>query len=373
MGTIKCQTIAGLIEEKFPKKLAESWDNVGLLIGDGSKPVKKVMTCLDVTEWVIEEAIAREVDMIVAHHPMIFGSLKRITADTVLGRKILKLISNGIAVYAAHTNYDIGKDGLNDIFAKQLGFQNFSLIESTYKEKLYKIIVYIPKGHENKIFDALISAGAGQIGEYSCCTFRTEGKGTFLPQEGTHPFIGKPGKLEEVEETKLGTIVPHSLLNKAIKALIKAHPYEEPAYDIMPLENEGDALGIGRIGELEHETTLVMYAQHVKKSLGLDKVRIAGDPNRKIKKVGMLNGTGNKFVSAARFAGAQVLVTGDMQYHEIVDAVEAGMCIIDAGHFATESIMISALAEYLRTKCSSLGYQLEIIETHNTKDISVLI
>jgi dinuclear metal center YbgI/SA1388 family protein len=373
MGTVKCQTIANIIEELAPKKLAESWDNVGLLIGDGSRSVNKILVCLDATEWVIDEAIEQDVNMLVCHHPIIFGSLKRITADTVLGKKIIKLISKGISVYAAHTNYDIAKCGLNDMFAEHLGFKSSSLIQPTYTEKLYKILVYIPKGHEDKMFDALVGAGAGKIGNYSSCTYRTEGIGTFKPETGTHPLIGEEGKLEMVNETKLGTIVPQSLLNKTIKALIKAHPYEEPAYDIIALENEGKSLGLGRVGELEQVTTLGMYANSIKAVLGIDKVRIAGDPNKIIKKVAMLNGAGNKFVSAARFAGADVLVTGDMQYHEMVDAVEAGVCIIDAGHFATEKIMIPAMANYLRSKCMANGYKVEIIESKNNEDISVLI
>ncbi|OGO78675.1 MAG: Nif3-like dinuclear metal center hexameric protein [Clostridiales bacterium GWB2_37_7] len=373
MGTIKCQTIANMIEELAPKRLAEAWDNVGLLVGDGSSKIQKILVCLDATEWVIEEAIEQGADMIVCHHPIIFGGIKRITADTVLGRKLIRLISKSISVYCAHTNYDIAKEGLNDIFAKRLGFNSFSLIEPTQTEKLYKIIVYIPQGHEDKIFNALMKAGAGHIGNYSSCSFRTEGMGTFLPQEGTQPFIGQVGKLEMVHETKLGTIVPQSLLNKTIKALIKAHPYEEPAYDIMPLENKGDSLGLGRIGELEQETTLAIYADHVKTALNIDKVRIAGNPNQKIKKVAMLNGAGNKFVSAARFAGADVFVTGDMQYHEMADAVEAGISIIDAGHFATEGIMIPAMADYLRNKCLEQGYLVEILESRSNKDISVII
>jgi len=373
MGTVKCQTIASMMEELAPKKLAESWDNVGLLVGDGSSKVKKVLVCLDATEWVIDEAIEKGVDMIVAHHPMIFGSLKRVTADTVLGRKIIKLISKGISLYSAHTNYDIAKDGLNDLFAKYIGFKNFELLETTYTEKLYKIIVYIPKGHEEKIFDALMNAGAGQIGNYSRCSFRTEGLGTFLPQEGTHPFIGQEGKLETVNETKLGTIVPQSLLNKTIKALIKAHPYEEPAYDIMPLENEGSSLGIGRIGQLEQETTLSFFANHIKKALCAEKVKIAGDPNKLIKKVAMLNGAGNKYVNKARFAGADVLITGDMQYHEMLDAVEMGMSIIDVGHFTSEKIMIPAVAEYLRNKCADNGFQVEVLESKSNEDVCVII
>lgn len=373
MAAVKCQTIAGIIEELASKKLAEAWDNIGLLIGDGSSKINKIMVCLDVTEWVIDEAIEQKADMLVSHHPVIFGKINRITADTVLGRKLLKLISNNIAVYCAHTNYDMAKGGLNDLFAKRLGFNSFELIEPLHTEKLYKLIVYIPKGHEDKIFKALVAAGAGHIGNYSSCSYRTEGVGTFLPEEGTHPFIGAQGKLEEVEEVKLGTLVPQSILNKVLKALLKVHPYEEPAYDIMPIDNPGDSYGIGRLAQLQSETTLAVYAEAVKKALKLDKIKFAGDPNKVIRKVALLNGAGNKFTSAARFAGADVLVTGDMQHHEILDAVEAGLGIIDAGHFATESLMISAMAAYLRERCSAAGYEVAIIESESNKDISVII
>ncbi len=373
MSEIKCQTLAGIIEELAPKKLAMSWDNVGLLVGDGSRPVKKVMVCLDAAEWVIDEAIENKVDLLVCHHPIIFGSIKRITADTVLGRKLLKLITNNISVYCAHTNYDVAGKGLNDLFARHAGFESMSLIEPTYQEKLYKIIVYIPKGHEDKISKALTAAGAGQIGNYSSCTFRTEGIGTFVPQEGTHPFIGEVGKLEEVHEVKLGTIVPQSLLNKAVKAVIKAHPYEEPAYDIMPLENEGSALGLGKLGILQNAVPFGVYAENIKAALGLENVRIAGNPNQLVKKIAMLNGSGSKFAGTARFAGADVLITGDMQYHELLDAVEAGMCVIDAGHFGTERMMMPAVAEYLRERCQKLGYEVEVIESQSNVDISSII
>jgi dinuclear metal center YbgI/SA1388 family protein len=373
MSDIKCQTIAGLIEELAPKKLAMSWDNVGLLVGDGSRSVKKVMVCLDCADWVIDEAIENKVDMLVCHHPIIFGSIKRITADTVLGRKLLKLITHHIAVYCAHTNYDVAGQGLNDLFARHAGFESMSLMEPTYQEKLYKMLVYIPKGHEEKIFKALTAAGAGHIGNYSSCTFRTEGIGTFVPEAGTHPFMGEAGKLEEVHEVKLGTILPQSLLNKAIKAVIKAHPYEEPAYDIMPLENQGEAFGLGKLGVLQNAIPFGVYAQNIKAALGLEKVLIAGNANQLVKKVAMLNGSGSKFVSTARFAGADVLITGDMQYHELLDAVEAGMCVIDAGHFGTERMMMPAIASYLRGGCQRLGYEVEIMESQSNVDISRIL
>ena len=368
MGLVKCQRIVGLIEELAPKKLAESWDNVGLLVGDGSQPVKKLMVSLDVPEWVVDEAIEKKVDLIVAHHPIIFSGLKRINSDSVLGRKLLKLIKNDIAVYCTHTNYDFAKGGLNDVFARQLGLTDFTTIEAIHTEKLYKIAVYVPKEHVDKVRDAMTTAGAGFIGKYSSCTFRTEGLGTFKGEEGSNPYIGEVGKLETAEEYKLETIAPEKVLNKVIAKMQKAHPYEEAAYDVYPLHNQGDVLGLGRLSELSSERTLAEYAKQVKESLGLKEVRFAGNPDKKIKKVAVQNGCGNKFASSARFAGADVLVTGDMQYHEITDALEAGLCIIDAGHYATEKIMIKSIAEYLSSRFADLKYNVEVIESVTNTD-----
>lgn len=369
MGTVKCQTIVGILEELAPKRLAESWDNVGLLVGDGSQKVKKVMVCLDVPEWVVEEASDNDVDMVVAHHPMIFSGIKRVTADTATGRKIISLIKNNISLYCLHTNFDIVAGGLNDIFAKQLGFISSDILEETYREKLLKLVVYVPEGHEEKVIDAMCNAGAGYIGKYSSCTFRTGGTGTFEPQEGANPFIGKVGKLEQVKEFRVETIVPEKLLAKVLKEMLKAHPYEEAAYDIYETRNEGRVMGLGRIAELERETTLSFFADSVKSMLGADSVRYAGDPNRMIKKVALLNGSGSKYINAARFAGADVLVTGDTQHHGVLDALELGLCIIDAGHYATEKIMIRYIAEYLRDRFQALKLDVEVIESGSNTDI----
>ncbi|HYE84556.1 MAG TPA: Nif3-like dinuclear metal center hexameric protein [Clostridia bacterium] len=369
MGTVKCQTVAGILDELAPKRLAENWDNVGLLVGDGRQKIKKVMVCLDAPEWVVEEAVEKDVDMIVSHHPLIFNGIKRVNTDTATGRKLLKLIKNNIALYCLHTNYDITAGGLNDIFAKELGFTDSKVMEETYREKLFKLVVYVPAGYEDKVMDAMCSAGAGYIGKYSSCTFRTKGIGTFEPQEGAKPFTGVQGRLESTEEFRVETIVPEKLLNKVIKEMLNAHPYEEAAYDIYETKNEGRVMGLGRIAELENETTLSMYAEIVKTSLGADHVRFAGDPNRPIKKVALLNGSGSKYINNARFAGADVLVTGDMQYHGILDALEMGLCIIDAGHYATEKIMIKYIAEYLKGKFQELKLDAEVVESSSNTEL----
>ncbi len=369
MCAVKCQTVAGILDELAPRKLAESWDNVGLLVGDGKQKVGRVMVCLDAPEWVVQEAVEKDVDMIIAHHPMIFSGIKRVNADTATGRKLLELIKNNIALYSMHTNYDIVSGGLNDIFAARLGFEKSEVLQETYREKLYKLAVYVPSGHEEKVIDAMCGAGAGYIGKYSSCTFRTKGIGTFEPQEGAKPFIGSAGRLESVEEYRVETIATEKLINKVVKEMLKAHPYEEVAYDIFETRNEGNVMGIGRIAELEKEITLSSYAAEVKALLNADYVRFAGDADRKIKKVALLNGSGSKFTSSARFAGADVLVTGDMQYHDIIDALEMGLCIIDAGHYATEKIMMSYIAEYLKIRFQELKLDIEVLESSSNTEI----
>jgi dinuclear metal center YbgI/SA1388 family protein len=373
MGTVKCQTVAGILDELAPRRLAEGWDNVGLLVGDGRQIINKVMVCLDVPEWVVSEAVDRDVDMIISHHPMIFNGIKRVNSETATGRKLLSLIKNNIALYCMHTNYDIVAGGLNDIFAKELGFSNSDVIEETYREKLFKLVVYVPAGYEEKLISAMCSAGAGYIGKYSHCTFRAKGIGTFEPQKGSKPFIGTEGKAESVEELRIETIAPEKLINKVVKEMLKVHPYEEPAFDIYETKNQGQVMGLGRIAELENETTLSVYAGNIKALLGANHVCFAGDPDRKIKKVALLNGSGNKFINDARFAGADVLVTGDMQYHGILDALEMGLCVIDAGHYATEKIMIKYVAEYLKGKFQELKLNVDIVESRvNTEILKVL-
>jgi dinuclear metal center YbgI/SA1388 family protein len=373
VGAVKCQTIAGILEEMAPKKLAENWDNVGLLVGDGKQIIKKLMVSLDAPEWVVDEAIEKGVDMIVCHHPIIFSGIKRINTDDAIGRKLIKLIHNNIAVYCLHTNFDIVAGGLNDIFSELLGFKSTRIIEPTYNERLYKIVVFVPAGHEDKVIEAMCSVGAGFIGKYSRCTFRAKGIGTFEPQQGSTPFIGKTGRLENVEEYRIETIAPEGIVKKAVNAMLKAHPYEEVAYDIYETFNQGKIMGLGRLAELESEICLSEYAEKVKQILGIDNIRYAGDPQHRIKKVAMLNGAGNKFVNAARYAGADVLITGDMQYHQVVDALEMGLSVIDAGHYDTEKIMMEFITNYLRRRFSELKYDIEVFESNSNMDLLRMI
>ncbi|WP_027407829.1 Nif3-like dinuclear metal center hexameric protein [Anoxybacteroides tepidamans] len=340
-----------LFERFAPKHLAMEGDPIGLQIGTLNKPIRTVMVALDVLENVIDEAIEKSVDLIIAHHPPIYRPLKQVVTEQPQGRIVEKCIKHDIAVYAAHTNLDIAQGGVNDWLAEAMGLQHVEVLVPTYEEALKKLVVYVPKTHADVVREALGNAGAGHIGNYSHCTFNSDGVGTFLPQEGANPFIGEKGALEKVEEVRIETIFPASLQKKVIAAMLKAHPYEEVAYDIYPLENKGRVWGLGRIGQLPQEMTLAEFAEHVKKSLDVPKVRVVGDLQDKIKKVAVVGGDGNKYIWQAKMSGADVYVTGDIYYHVAHDAMAMGLNIIDPGH-NVEKVMKQGVARFLKQEFS---------------------
>jgi dinuclear metal center YbgI/SA1388 family protein len=350
--------IIGLFEKFSPKNLAMEGDKIGLQIGRLNKKVERVMIALDVLENVIDEAIEKNVGLIIAHHPPIFRPLKNIMTDTVPGRMIEKLIKHDIAVYAAHTNLDVAKGGVNDWLAEALGLEAAEVLVPTFDTKLKKLVVFVPESHGDVVREALGRAGAGFIGNYSHCSFSGSGTGRFMPGTDTHPYIGKAGQLEAVDEVRIETIVPEALVKKAVSAMIKVHPYEEVAYDLFPLDNKGEVLGLGRIGKVP-EMTLGEFAVKVKSALEVERVRVVGDLNDKVSKVAVLGGDGNKYFSQAKFKGADVYVTGDIYYHTAHDAMMQGLNIIDPGH-NVEKVMKKGLTKTLQQMCKSEGYEVEI-------------
>lgn len=358
--------IIQLFEQFSPKGLAMEDDKIGLQIGRLNKKIDKIMIALDVLEEVIDEAIERNVQLIIAHHPPIFRPLKNVLTDTVQGRMIEKLIKHDIAVYAAHTNLDVAKGGVNDLLAEALGLENPEVLVPTYETKLKKLIVFTPISHAEVIRKAIGDAGAGHIGNYSHCSFSADGKGRFLPGENTNPYIGHQGKLESVDEVRIETIVPEKLLKRVVSAMIKAHPYEEVAFDVYPVENRGEILGLGRIGTVK-EITLGEYSAKVKEVLEVDKVRVVGDLLSTVKKVAVLGGDGNKYFKHAKFKGADVYITGDIYYHTAHDAMMEGLNIIDPGH-NVEKIMKKGLTKTLKKMCKESGYEVEIFPSQVNTD-----
>lgn len=348
-----------LFEQFSPKAYAVEGDKIGLQIGTLNKKVNNVMITLDVVESVIDEAIDKNVDLIIAHHPPIFRPIKKLTTETAYGRMIEKCIKYDIAVYAAHTNLDVANGGVNDLLAEALHLKNVDVLIPTYEDELKKLVVFVPSTHEKELRTALGQAGAGHIGQYSHCSFMTEGEGSFLPLGEATPFIGEKGKLEIVRESRIETIFPVSLQRKVIQAMLKAHPYEEVAYDIYPLEQKGPSMGLGRIGTIENELTLQEFAEHVKKSLHVERVRMVGDPNSYVKKVAVLGGDGNKYIQQAKMKGADAYVTGDLYFHVAQDALMLDLNVIDPGHHV-EKVMIKGVSKMLGNLCEQQHFEVNI-------------
>lgn len=361
--TILNSTVFKVMEEWAPLSLAYEWDNVGLQIGLSNKPVKKVMITLDVLESVVDEAIEKGVNLIIAHHPLMFKPLQQIDLSTPKGRVIKKLIQHEITVYAAHTNLDIAIGGVNDILCDQLSVIERKNLVDFQTEKLFKIVTYVPISHADNVREALGDAGAGYIGDYSHCSFQTEGQGTFKPLEGTTPYIGTQDQLEFVDEMRIETVIDEKRLANVIDALIHAHPYEEVAYDIFPLMNQGTSYGLGRIGLLNQKMSLKNLADYVKKTFNLSHLRVIGDLEGDVQKIAVLGGSGEKYIHQAKKMGADVYITGDMSFHIAQDAEEMGLAVIDAGHYI-EKVMKKVTQDYLKERFKQTELEVIISKTN---------
>ena len=366
--SVNCMIIAETLEKFAPCHLAESWDNVGLLVGQSDLRVEKILLTLDVTPEVIAEAIDTGSNLIVTHHPFPFKPGKTIRTDCPEGAMLASLLKNDIAVYAAHTNLDAAIGGVNDALATALGLNSVTPLKKA-EERLVKIVVYVPSGHEEQVWQAMAEAGAGHIGQYSHCSFRVDGIGTFRPGEGTHPYIGTAGKHERVAEIRLETVAPAVLSGDVVRAMLSAHPYEEAAYDIYPMENVRHQGGLGRIGRLPAPVKLQEFACRVKKALDFAGVRGVGDKASRIACVAVCGGSGMELAGIARSAGADVLVTGDIRYHEAQTALAQGLCLVDAGHFATEIPVLETLRQWLETQAAASGWDCTVRVAERQSDL----
>ncbi|HSI67343.1 MAG TPA: Nif3-like dinuclear metal center hexameric protein, partial [Planococcus sp. (in: firmicutes)] len=281
-----------------------------------------------------------------AHHPPIFRPLKNLQTDFPQGRLLEKLIKHDIAVYAAHTNLDVAWGGVNDLLADALSLKDTKVLETTYEAELVKISVFVPESHENQLREALGNAGAGSIGDYEYCSYTLSGTGRFRPNAEADPFIGEAGKMEETAESKIEVVARKSERDRVIKAMIAAHPYEEPAYDVFTLENKELPMGLGRVGTLESDMTLGEFSEFVKERLEVPALRVVGDKDGIVRKVAVLGGDGNKYIQQAKRAGADVYVTGDMYFHVAQDALAIGLSIVDPGHHV-EKVMIKGVANHM--------------------------
>ncbi len=366
--TVKCQTIINIMEKFAPRNLAEEWDNPGLNIGNPSSEVEAVLITLDVDLEVVKEALNLGARLIISHHPLIFKPIKNLREDNHHARLICEIIRSGINVYCAHTNLDSCEQGVNDVLANLLGLQSIEVINPDKPEVIYKLVVFVPQSHIEQVREAITGAGAGWIGNYSDCTFLVDGTGTFKATEGCSPFIGKPGLLEKVAEVRLETVIRQKQVNRVIRAMLKAHPYEEVAYDIYPLVNDAGRLGLGRIGALETMMSFKEFMDLVKKTFSISVLRYGGDINQKVRKIAVCGGSGGSLINKAAFAGADVLLTGDIKYHEAQEAMALGLKFIDAGHFATEVPVLTKVHDYLKKTFVSEGISIPVFVSKTNKD-----
>ncbi len=359
---MKVYEITSYLEMFAPPGLQESYDNAGLIIGSAGSEVEKALITLDVTNEVVTEAIENGCDFIIAHHPVIFKSLKKIDYQTEQGALIARIIKEGIAVYAAHTNLDNVPEGVNGILADKLGLKNTRIL-SPKKDNLYKLVVFCPVDAAENVRNAIFNAGAGEIGNYSWCSFNSEGIGTFKASEKASPYVGKIGEVHREAEVRVETVVPSYFLKGVISAMIDAHPYEEVAYDLFPMANVQSNAGTGIVGELEKETAGEEFLAHVKNVLNAAAIRHTKFLNKPVKTVAVCGGSCSFLIDQAYRAGADVFITSDVKYHEFFDHSEE-MIIVDAGHYETEQFAKELLYDKLIRKFPNFALQISKAKTN---------
>lgn len=335
----KLADVIDALESAYNPRWAESWDAVGLVCGDPSAEVRRVHLAVDPVAAVVDEAIAAGAQLLITHHPLFLGGTTSVAATTAKGRVVHRLIGAGCALYVAHTNADVADPGVSDALGEALSLRELRPLQASDGEASDKLVTFVPADAADRVLDALAAAGAGVIGDYDRCAFLTPGIGTFRPGLGANPTIGAPGEVERVDEVRLEMVVPRGRRTAVIRALVEAHPYEEPAWDLVPLVPAPSSRGLGRVGELPEPTTLATFTVMTAAALPATAwgVRAAGDPTRPIRTVAVCGGSGGSLTEAAARAGADVLLTADLKHHATSEAIEDDVvALVDAAHWATE-------------------------------------
>lgn len=358
----KVKEIATALEMFAPLPLQDGFDNAGLQIGLTEAEVTGVLLCLDVTEDVVKEAVALGCNLIVSHHPLIFKPLKRITGRNSVERCIISALSNGVSIYSAHTNLDNAIGGVNYRIAQKLGLKNVHILQPK-EDSLLKLAVYVPVAQADEVRNALFDAGCGSIGNYDGCSYNMEGTGTFRAGEGCNPFCGKVGEMHKEQEVRIETILPSYLKNRVIDALLKAHPYEEPAYDIYPLKNDWYGAGSGIIGELESESDETTFLLKIKETFNVGALRHTPVRGKSIKRVALCGGAGASFASAALNAGADIFITGEARYHDLFDNTDKMMYAI-IGHYESEQYTTEIFSEIIKKAYPDLTVATTTVNTN---------
>jgi dinuclear metal center YbgI/SA1388 family protein len=359
---MKIQKVLKYIEQFAPPAYQESYDNSGLIVGNPNEKITGVLLCLDSIEAVIDEAIDKECNLIIAHHPIVFGGLKRFNGNNYIERVVMKAIKNDIAIYACHTNLDNVQAGVNAKIAEKIGLINTKILAPKSKV-IKKLIAFVPVNAADKVRNALFEAGAGQIGNYDEASFNVVGAGTFRAGENTNPYVGKIGKRQIEAELKIEVIFPFDKQYQIIEAMQEAHPYEEVAYDIYSLDNEHQGIGSGMIGELPEYMETLPFLNHLKETMQTDCVRHTKSLNNPIRRVAVCGGSGQFLLRQAIRQNADVFVTADFKYHQFFDA-ENKIVIADIGHFESEQFTIELFYDLITKKFDTFAVYCTEVNTN---------
>lgn len=348
-----------VLEEIAPTRDAESWDNVGLLVGDASQLVSKVLLAIDYTPGVAEEGRREGCDLVIAYHPPLFAAVKRLTAPD----PIFEAIRRGVAIYSPHTALDVAEGGTNDLLADILGLQDrqpLRLIEP--KARNHKLTTFVPEEDLERVAEALFEAGAGRIGNYTRCSFRSEGTGTFMGDSTTHPTVGKAGVFEQAREVRLETLCPIARVPEILAALRNSHPYEEPAFDLIQLAAPNEKLGQGRIGNIVPGAPVPELLGKIKRELGLSHLLVAGATDGEVTRAAVLAGAGREHLKDAIAQGAQLYLTGEIPHHEALAAAKAGVTVVATLHSNSERATLKRLKGRLEGKASGVGFVISEVD-----------
>ena len=352
--------IIALMEYIAPCHLAEEWDNSGLQCGSRDWPVKNIIISLDPTLFVVEAACDKKADLLITHHPLIFNPLKNVIIDTPVGKILDLCIRHKLAIFSAHTNLDSVKGGLNDVFAEKIGLTDLRLLAPNEDPDACKLVVYVPVDAQQKVLNAIFETGAGIINNYTCCTFRQPGKGTFKPGRFSIPYIGERNKIAEIEEVRIEIRIQKTDLQHVISHVRKVHPYETMAYDVYSLHAETRQDGFGRIGIFKNPINLEELSRKIKEKLKLNTIKVAGPLSLEVKKAAVCTGSGSGLMKDYFASDADVYISGDLKYHDARDSEIQSRGLIDVGHFASEELMIDMLKDRLMTLIKEKGFDTKV-------------
>lgn len=363
--------ITDALEAWAPPGSAQDYDNVGLQVGDANRSVNTAILALDATPEVLDEAKEADADLVITHHPLLFQPLDGVTADSFVSNLALRHAEEGIGLYSIHTNLDAAPGGVSFALAERLGLTEVEFLDG-FEDTLYKLVVFVPEEAFDPVRQALADAGAGRIGDYEACAFVSDGTGFFRPGDDADPYIGEAGgDVESAEERKLEVEVAHWDLGTVLAALQDAHPYEEVAYDLYPVQQKNTRAGLGAIGRLEEQMPLSTFLDRVSRQLGAASLRYAGDPDASVERIAVCGGAGSDFIGTAQRAGADAYVTADVKYHEFFDVLDRQggpqMALIDPGHYESEALTEVLLRDWLADRFPSVTWHRTSVRTSPMK------